>query len=81
VLASFVHVGALLRFCEDDIDDLHNRFPGLLENPLGSSDVGGCVKKDVKLIVDDPKGCRVVRLAVCFNEGPGRLDCCDDVCA
>jgi hypothetical protein len=79
VPTSYVHAGALLRFWEDDVDNPHNRVPSLLEKPLGSCDVGG-FEMDVKLIVDDLKGFRLLGLAVCFNEGPGRLDCCDDGC-
>jgi hypothetical protein len=79
LLTSFVHEGALLRFWEDGIDDLHDRMPGLLKNLPRCRDVGG-PETDAKLIVDDLKGFQPFRLAVCFDEGPGRLDCCNNGC-
>jgi hypothetical protein len=40
----------------------------------------GGFEMDVKLIIDDLKGFRLFGSAVFFNEGPGRLDCCDNGC-
>jgi hypothetical protein len=74
-----VHEGTLVRLWEDDIDGLHNRLPSLLVNPLGSWDVNW-PEMDVKLIVDDAKGFCLCRFSVCFNDGPGGLDCFDDGC-
>lgn len=51
----------------------------MLVNHFGSRDVDR-PEKDVELFIDDAKGTWLFRFSICFNDGPGRLDCFDDGC-